>query len=308
MAENDLIGVVTVTYNSSSVLADFLQCVSEQTHHNFLLFAVDNASSDETVSILRRSSDHRLRIIANPDNRGVAEGNNQGIRAALQSGCTAVLLLNNDTEFGHDLFAKLLDGLVLNSVEMTCPKMLYHDEPNRIWAAGGTFHSWLGFRSSHFGEDELDHGQYDKPRLVTYVPTCCVLIQKLVFEKVGLMDARYFVYMDDVDFMYRAMKKGVKLMYLPDTLLYHKIGRLTGGEESPFNVRYNNRNRVFFLIKHFGLLRSIPMLLLNQIVYARRLLSGKLSLRVYWMKQKAVREGIMLSLRKNTNHADICPQ
>src|ERR1700733_2803561 len=103
MASGDRIGVVTVTYNSASVLPAFLGCVMEQTHREFILFAADNSSTDDTLRMLRGCSDERLKIIANPDNRGVAAGNNQGIVAALEAGCRSVLLLNNDTEFGATL-------------------------------------------------------------------------------------------------------------------------------------------------------------------------------------------------------------
>ncbi len=75
MASENLIGVVTVTYNSESVLPDFLRCLAEQSHRDFLLFAVDNASKDNGLEILRDWGDERLRLIANENNRGVAEGN-----------------------------------------------------------------------------------------------------------------------------------------------------------------------------------------------------------------------------------------
>jgi GT2 family glycosyltransferase len=288
MAEEDLIGVVTVTYNSGEVLPDFLRCMAAQTHRRYILFAVDNASKDSTTRILRECVDERLRIIANPDNRGVAAGNNQGIRAALEAGCLSVLLINNDTEFGPALIAQLDEGLGANRVEMACPKMVYYDEPERIWAAGGKFQPWLGYRSIHLGEGEMDRGQHDLPRLVTYVPTCCVLIRKEVFEKVGLMDERYFVYVDDVDFMYRAMKAGVKLVYLPEAKLQHKVGRLSGGEDSPFAIYYGTRNRMFFLLKHFGMAYALPWMLVRQLYYFWRFLVARKGAQWLFLKERSL--------------------
>lgn len=306
MAKGDLIGVVTVTYQSAAVLPDFLRCMAEQTHHEFLLFAVDNASQDDTLRTLRDCSDARLKVIANPDNRGVAEGNNQGIRAALEAGCVSVLLINNDTEFDAALLSQLDEGLGKHQVEMTCPKMMYYNEPKRIWAVGGAFQPWVGYRITHLGADEIDCGQHDQPRLVTYVPTCCVLIRKKVFETVGLMDARYFVYVDDVDFMYRAMKAGMKLMYLPEAKLLHKVGGLTGGKDSPFTIRYCTRNRVYFMLRHFGPTRSLPMLVLYQLYFAAGLLCGRFSLNSYCIKQKAVWEGITMWNSCRSLKPDLC--
>lgn len=292
MANRDLIGVVTVTYNSESVLADFLSCIWQQEYREFLLFAVDNASQDHTLCILRDCKDERLRIIANQGNQGVAEGNNQGVRAAIQEGCASILLLNNDTEFDSTLIARLVAGMGVNHVEMTCPKIMYYDEPTRIWAAGGAFQPWLGYRCIHTGEDEIDHGQWDRARLVSYVPTCCVLIQREVFERVGLMDERYFVYVEDADFMYRAKKAGIRLMYLPEAMLLHKVGRLTGGEDSPFSIQYGTRNRIFFLLKHFGLTCTLPWIAVCQVYFFLQFLSGRKGRAWLSLKQSALRSSL----------------
>jgi GT2 family glycosyltransferase len=288
------IGVVTVTYNSGSVLAPFLQCAFQQTHSEFILFAVDNASQDNTLRLLQECNDERLKVIGNLDNRGVAAANNQGIRAALEAGCDSILLINNDTEFDTALFSQLDEGLQKHDVEIICPKMMYFDEPERIWAAGGKFQPWLGYRIIHLGADEIDIGQHNRSKLVTYVPTCCVLIRKDVFEKVGLMDERYFVYMDDVDFMYRAMKLGTKLMYAPEATLLHKVGRLTGGDDSPFAHRYCTRNRIYFMLQHFGLVCSTPVLVFYELYFIAGLLFRRFSVNAFRIKQRAVWEGIIM--------------
>jgi GT2 family glycosyltransferase len=288
MASAHQIGVVTVTYNSADVLPAFLRCMFAQTHREFTLFAIDNASKDDTLRILRECPDDRLKIIANPDNRGVAAGNNQGIRAALDAGCRSVLLINNDTEFGPTLITQLDEGLTAHRVDMTCPKMMYYDDPQRIWAAGGTFQPWLGYRCIHLGQREIDRGQHDRVRLVTYVPTCCVLIKKEVFEKVGLMDERYFAYADDTDFMYRAMKAGVKLMYLPEVKLLHKVGSLSGGEDSPFALHYGTKNSTFFLLKHFGFMYASPWILVRQMYYFGQFLVARKGLKWLYLKERSL--------------------
>ncbi len=291
MASSDRIGVVTVTYNSAGVLPDFLRCLAAQSHANFILYAVDNASKDETLRLLHEWKDDRLRVIANPDNRGVAEGNNQGIRAALADGCASVLLLNNDTTFDPGLIHGLDAGLEQYAVDMTCPKILYYNEPNRIWAAGGELQPWLGYRSRHFGVDAIDDGSYDKPIQISYVPTCCVLIKDKVFERIGLMDPHYFVYVDDVDFMYRAHKAGLKLIYLPQITLAHRVGGSTGGKDSPFTVRYCTRNRVYYLLKHFGILGGLPWLMIYQAYFWYRLAFKGDSVRDLMHRQQSFREG-----------------
>jgi len=294
MADPELIGVVTVTYNSSGVLPGFLRSMASQMDCDYLLYVVDNASADETLSLLSQWGDKRLRVIANVENRGVAAGNNQGIQHALQDGCSSILLINNDTEFNEHLIELLAKGLQTFKVDMICPKIMYFDEPERFWAAGGHFQRLLGFRPAHNAVGEIDRGQCNSPRLISYTPTCCVLMRGDVFDQVGLMDERYFVYYDDVDFMFRAGEKGVKLLYFPNALLLHKVGRLTGGEESPFSIRYCTRNRVYFLRRHLGLLRSLPVLLFYELYYAAGLICGKFSPEVFFLKHKATWEGFRM--------------
>jgi GT2 family glycosyltransferase len=243
------IGVVTVTYNSGEVLPDFLQSLYAQTHSNYVLYAIDNASRDSTLEQLRQWGDARLVLIPNEHNVGVAAGNNQGIRAAIQDGCEFVLLLNNDVVFGPDLFKQLMDGLTEHNCQMITPLIYYYEPKDMIWCAGGHFQPWLGYRSLHYGENQQDGGQFDKPRVVTYAPTCCVLIRREIFQSVGLMDERYFVYYDDTDFMLRAYKAKQSLFYLPTAKLWHKVNSLTG-TASEFTVRYGARNRALFHKKH----------------------------------------------------------
>jgi GT2 family glycosyltransferase len=296
------IGVVTVTYNSGQVLPDFLRCLWSQTCTNFLLLAVDNASRDGTIELLKECGDERLIVIANPDNRGVAEGNNQGIRQALEAGCSSVLLLNNDTEFDETLLERLAAGLETYACDMVCPKMLFFDEPDRIWAAGGFFQPRLGYRTLHYGEGDRDRGQFDQARAVTYTPTCCVLICADLFARIGLMDARYFVYSDDADFMYRALKAASKLYYMPSATLLHKVGRLTGGDSSPFNIRYSVRNRAYFKLKHCGRISASFWNLMYRAYYLAKFLSFKSSFATLKLRQRAISEAYKMPREHESNN------
>lgn len=284
------IGVVTVTYNSGKVLPDFLRCLFAQTEANFLLFAVDNASTDNTIELLTACRDNRLATIANPDNRGIAEGDNQGIRKALEAGCSSILLLNNDTEFDATLLERLASGLETHACDMVCPKMLYFDQPDRIWAAGGHFQPLLGYRTLHYGEGEVDRGQYDEVRAVTFAPACCILVRSSLFTTVGLMDPRYFVYSDDADFLYRALKCKATLYYSPGIKLFHKVSSLTGGDNSPFTIRYTTRNRAYFKLKHLGYKTALFWNSLYRLYYLIRFLCLKSSLRDLRLRQRAISE------------------
>ena len=289
------VGVVTVTYNSAGVLPDFFASLASQTCNDYTLYVVDNDSSDNTLELCRRSADLPIVILANDVNVGIAEGNNQGIRAALADGCEFVLLLNNDTAFGPGLFAELRDGLQKNACAMVTPKIYYHDVPDRIWAAGGHFQMWLGSRPKHYGEGVRDRGQFDAPRAITYAPTCCVLIHRSVFDGIGLMDPLYFLYWDDVDFMYRALKSGYVLRYLPQSRLHHKVNSLTSTQPKPSLVRFAIRNRVYFTKKNLPPFSAQFWIGTYRIYLYSRYLFGKDTRQEWEWKNKAISEGLAMS-------------
>jgi GT2 family glycosyltransferase len=288
------IGAVTVTYNSGEVIEGFLRSLLAQTHGDFILYVVDNASRDDTLGRVARCHDPRIVVIANTTNAGIAEANNQGIRAALASGCDAVLLINNDTEFEPALVRKLVSGLQESGCDMIAPKILYHDNRQLIWSAGGGFNPLKGYAGFHYGLNQVDRGQFDTPRRVDHAPACCLLVRRSVFSRVGLMDDRYFVYLDDTDFCYRARRAGIYLRYHPAATLLHKASSLTGGPESEFSVRYRTRNQVYFMLKHLGAVRCLYYLPAYQLFLLLRLIFGRFGFSSYLLRQRAFAEGLRL--------------
>ncbi len=245
------VGIVTVTYNSAFVLEDFFASLDRQTYDNFILIVVDNASQDETLTLLEAHHSNQQIILANTLNLGVAAGNNQGIRSAIESGCEYVMLVNNDVVLDTEMVARLVQALVDRNCSMTVPMMYFHAPPDRIWAAGGGFRSRSGFRVYHRHANEKETPQSRQPTQIDYTPTCCVLIRRDVFARIGLMDERYFVYSDDVDFMFRAKNAGLILYFIPDAKLWHKVNALAGAE-SDFTYYYGARGRALFLYKNMS--------------------------------------------------------
>jgi len=294
ISASSTIGIITVTYNSGGVIDDFLTSLLAQTYENFVLYVVDNASEDDTLRRISRFPDPRIFIFANPDNNGVAAGNNQGIEAALEYGCGAVLLLNNDVEFSSEMLTAMVSGIVDQDGDLLVPKIFFHDQPDIIWCAGGYFNPWQAFAGMHYGIGEPDRGQYDVTRRVTYSPTCCMLIRRSVFEKIGLMDSRYFVYYDDTDFCFRAMKAGLRLVYLPQATLLHKVSSLTGGDAAPFTIRYMVRNRVYYIRKNLCWWLQLPCLFFCQARYAMRLLLRQDSLQIFVLRERSFFQGLAM--------------
>lgn len=246
------VGIVTVTYNSQSVLADFVRCLKAQNHQDFILYVIDNCSSDGSADFIERLCQTEAvpcRILRNDANLGIACGNNQGIRLALAEGCDPILIANNDIEFAPDTLSRILALGAEHPDDLLLPKVVFHAEPGLIWCAGGHISGIRGVPRTA-GYRKQDGSAYAKAGYTRYAPTCFLSVPAKVFCDIGLMDEDYFVYLDDSDFVVRALGAGYRIYYTPEPRIDHKVSVSTGGADSPFTIFQISKNTILFLRKN----------------------------------------------------------
>lgn len=242
------VGIVLVNYNGEKFQNACIETIKKMKYSNYEIILVDNDSKDNSLKMVRDNFDGII-IIETGENCGVAKGNNIGIKKALEIGCDYILLLNNDTEVHEDMLSNMVSKA--NETTMVTCKMYYYEPNNVIWCAGGKI-NWNKATTSHYGEDEVDNGQYDQSRYVEYTPTCSLLIHKSIFDKIGLMDENYFMYYDDTDFVVRANRAGFKIWYESNAKLWHKVSSSSGGSQSKISIYYGDRNRLYFIDKFYS--------------------------------------------------------
>ena len=242
------VALVTVTFNSGHVLADFLNSLDGQSNRDWELVVVDNASNDDTLDQLN-SWQGPLHLIKNVENLGFAVATNQGISFAQSGNFDAVMLLNNDTQFDPEVMDQLFNYQLSTGVPLLSPAITYADEPGRFWFADGGFTNLRGGTQAWMGE-KLRAGEAWQ---ADFAPGCALLVKMDVFERIGVLDERFFVYWEDVDFCMRCRDAGLTVTVLAKPNIAHKVSALTGGA-SPFSTRMYHRNQILFLRKHFGAL------------------------------------------------------
>lgn len=246
------IGIVTVLYNSAAVLEGFFDSLTKQDYEDVVLYVIDNKSPDASLEISRSLASKvtfPTVIIEAGENGGIAKGNNIGIERALADGCDLVLLANNDIEFAPDAISLLVDGLDKYSCDMIVPKT-FNYFTGKLWCTTGGY----GFTRPTYadGARKDDAPRYNVAGPTVFAPTCFMLIKREVFERTGMMDEKYFVYFDDTDFIWRAVKEqGFKLYYEPASVVHHKAGTASGSKASAFTFYMNTRNRAYFMNKYF---------------------------------------------------------
>jgi GT2 family glycosyltransferase len=288
------IGVATVLFNSEGVLPDFLDSLRKQTYSRFTVYAVDNASTDQSGDICA-GFDADIVLTRNQENVGFAAATNQGITQAISDGCEYVLILNNDVLFPPEFFAELVKGLVNNKADLVAPLTYYFDSPNVIWAAGGRLQHLLGYRPVHLGMCESDHGQFVRDQKIEFAPGSAILARRDVFARVGFFDEAFFTYWEDVDFAVRALRAGLQMFLIPRAKLWHKVSSLAG-MNSQFQRYYAVRNHAFYIHKHCGAFHSavLSFAYLTFYRFAALFRKGDRSCVRYW------KEGLELAKQLNS--------
>ena len=197
-------------------------------------------------------------VIPQLGNLGFAWANNLGMKQAMADGCETLILLNNDTEVKDDFLAPLLHRLKDPKIGMVSPKIYFspgrefhHDDymdserGKVIWYAGGMI-DWPNVQAWHWGVNEVDHGQFTEAADTDFATGCCLGITKTTIGKIGLLDERYFLYLEDVDWSLRAKRAGLGIVFEPDSIIWHKNAGSTGGPGSATQVYYQTRNRIYF--------------------------------------------------------------
>lgn len=241
------IGVVIVNYNGANYQNDALSTIYASTYKDIEVIIVDSASKDNSID-LAKSEYPQAHYLLQDENVGVAKGNNIGIKYAIESlDVEYVVLINNDIE----LDCKAFDELIAKADEttITVPKIYYYEPNDMLWFAGGEMY-WNKGESGHIGNFETDKGQYDSERIIGYAPTCCMLIHRDVFKKIGYIDETVFMYFDDTDLCVRMNDAGYKILYVPTALMWHKVSSSGGGMDSKVYVYYNFRNKFYFMNKY----------------------------------------------------------
>jgi GT2 family glycosyltransferase len=233
--------------NGRELLCETLDSVLQMTYQNFNVIVVDNGSTDRSQEAVRDRYPS-ITLLENGKNLGFGEGNNVGIRLALDHGADWIFLLNNDIKVDPDLLTELMKVAPTDDrIGLLAPKIYYYSEPNKLWYAGGKINYWTGI-VFHRGLREEDRGQYDQIVDTEYVTGCAFLVKRKVLEIVGMFDPIFYpIYSEDADLSERTRRTGFRLVYVPQAKLWHKVSAFSGGGLTPFKTRLKvEHNLIFF--------------------------------------------------------------
>ena len=233
--------IIVLNWNGREWTLECLESLRQATLDGATVMVVDNGSTDGSIEAVRGCFPD-VRVVALPENRGYAGGNNAGIRAALETGAKAVLLLNNDTRVAPDFLAPLVS--VLNRYRRAAAvssAIMRLDVPEVLQEA--YFEIYFGFGIiRRRGVNALPGEGFDAVRAVDAAIGCSLLVRAEALRRVGLLDESYFAYHEEVDWCFRARAAGWRVYYQPYSRVWHHFSKSTDVPR-PSSSRVWNRAR-----------------------------------------------------------------
>jgi len=258
---NPTLDIIIVNWNSGKLLQSCLQSIMKTKKENFLLskvIVVDNASQDASIDNLDKIN-LPIMLIRNDKNIGFACACNQG---ASKSSADYLLFLNPDTNLYENALVnpiyimkqdiKKKVGII--GIQLVNKKGDVIRSCTRLPSPVHYFIKILGLDNilpKIFQNHRMLSWDHLESRYVDHVMGSFFFLRQTLFKELGGFDARFFVYLEDLDFCLRVRKAGKLILYLTDVKAYHEGGGVSKQIKAK-RLFYSLRSRILYCYKHFS--------------------------------------------------------
>jgi N-acetylglucosaminyl-diphospho-decaprenol L-rhamnosyltransferase len=274
------LSIVIVNWNVRELLRHCLSSIYQATEASFELEAivVDNASGDGSVVMVGESFP-QVHLIANDENLGFTRGNNQAIA---QSRGRYVLLLNPDTEVVGGALSTMVQYMDTHpQAGALGPQLLYPDgsvQPSRrrfptiatAFLESTVLQQWFPDNRVLRRYYIRDRGD-DEVQEVDWVVGACLLARRQAIEQVGLLDEKFFMYSEEMDWCRRFKERGWRVVYLPTAQVIHHEAKSSEQVKSLQHIQFQ-RSKALYFRKHHGRWQAEVLRLFLLITYVYQLL------------------------------------
>jgi rhamnopyranosyl-N-acetylglucosaminyl-diphospho-decaprenol beta-1,3/1,4-galactofuranosyltransferase len=241
---------VVVTWNRSALLARILRAVDAQTVRPDAVVVVDNASTDDTTAVLDRlTTELTVPLVVErlDHNTGGAGGFRAGQQRALDAGADLIWLMDDDGQPPPDCLESLLPNVERH--DFLGPAVVAEEDPRR-----------LCFPIRIPGTARVVHDLTDVERASrdgllddVVIPFNGVLVTRDLVERIGLVRADFFIWGDDVEYLWRARRAGARIATVVDSHFLHPV---VGDLGTPMMFGRTTYNHSPSDLKHYCMVRN----------------------------------------------------
>ena len=239
------VGVVVLTHNSKKFLNHLIPSLINQSYKNYKIYVLDNKSNDGTPNIIERNFP-QINIIRLKKDYYYAIALNY---AAKKLNHKYLAFLNDDTYVNSFWLESLVKSIEKDDkIVIANSKSLVWSNTQLIDSAGGKF-TFMG-GGYNIGLLERDNAKFNNEKYIGTVVGSSVLVKRELFLKVGGFDSNYVMNIEDTDFCWRAWLFGLKVIFSPESIIYHHQSYSWGKESTYLKWYFNIRNRYLTLLKN----------------------------------------------------------
>ena len=240
------IAIILLNYNGKEDTLACLESLERLTYRNFETIVIDNGSSDGSALAIQERFP-KLLLIETGANLGYAEGNNVGMRKALERGADLLFLLNNDTIVASDILECFVETYqAYPNAGILGAKIFLFEQCNTLDHLGGLWNPKTGTFDMIGLREKEDGVRWQSPEEIDYVCGAGLILKRSVIEGIGYLEPRFFLIWEESDFCFRAKTAGFQTLTCPKAHLWHKVSAsFTGGK--PHSTYFWWRNRLLWI-------------------------------------------------------------
>jgi GT2 family glycosyltransferase len=247
--------IIILNFNSYQDTIECIKSLEAISYSNYEIVIVDNNSRDNSVEEISKNCP-KYRLLLSKENLGYANGNNIGIKYALEQGADYICILNNDVIVEGNFLQPIIEMFDKdNTIGMVGPCICEYSDRNVVQAMGAYINLYRGLAmGQHEGQE------YDKINKrfidVDYLGGACFIVKSEVIRTIGVIPENYFLFYEETEFCLRARKSGYKLVCISDSRVYHKRSA-TISKYNGLSYYFLNRNRIIFMRRNANLIQKI---------------------------------------------------
>lgn len=244
MNTEPLVYIIILNYNGYTDTINCVENIKNINYKNYKIVIIDNASTDESITILKNKF-RDCYIIQSDINNGYAGGNNLGIKFAINNNSDYICILNNDVLVDKNFLRILIEYYLNNTnIGMIGPMILDYYDQKVVQSTGAMVNLYKG-NINIINKNEKLNNIEKKIINCDYVGGACILIKTKVISEIGLIPEEYFLFFEETEWCIKAKKLGYKIICNCNSKVMHKgsssINKVTGLSEY-----YMARNRILF--------------------------------------------------------------
>lgn len=236
---------VVCNYNKCNFVVNCVKSLKEQSFKELKIIVVDNASTDNSVEMLKNEYGDTITIVQNTENKGGSGGFNAGLRVALNDESEYIMLIDNDVVFDTNCVEIMYNYMKSHlDVGILGPTVRMMKDPEKVQDLGGSINDKYNMIGNYSGEEDKN---LPEELEVEYIATCAAMARTTAVRKFGLMPEDNFIYWDDVEWSKKCQLAGYRTVAINSPKVWHDFQTKN---VTPFNLYYILRNKMNYFAKY----------------------------------------------------------